>query len=308
MILLETPNRIIGDALRARLALANDPNARPEPLDITFAEFDDVMYHLTSSADEPHLVTVSLALKCFATLQAHGAAAVIAARFGAMAQAAPEAGHDLTLVVDTRAFPDDAAAREAQVDAVASVKRHVFSGPLEQVFDAVAKGAEGGDTIAVQYRPNETMWIVPQKEQVVVVFSVEFRDASDIPIAKVFLQEFAEARRQAGLGAAPPVSYTDEVPLELKGLDVQTAPNKSFVSFVVFPRNFEGAKREGTINMLHQFRDYLHFHIKASKGYMHSRMRASVVQWLKVLKQAVPEHPGGEKEKKTASGRTFVRK
>jgi actin related protein 2/3 complex subunit 2 len=57
-----------------------------------------------------------------------------------------------------------------------------------------------------------------------------------------------------------------------------------------------------------QFRDYLHFHIKASKGYMHSRMRASVVQWLKVLKQAVPEHPGGEKEKKTASGRTFVRK
>jgi actin related protein 2/3 complex subunit 2 len=207
MILLETPNRIIGDALRARLALANDPNARPEPLDITFAEFDDVMYHLTSSADEPHLVTVSLALKCFATLQAHGAAAVIAARFGAMAQAAPEAGHDLTLVVDTRAFPADAAAREAQVDAVASVKRHVFSGPLEQVFDAVAKGAEGGDTVAVQYRPNETMWIVPQKEQVVVVFSVEFRDASDIPIAKVFLQEFAEARRQAGLGAAPPVSW-----------------------------------------------------------------------------------------------------
>jgi hypothetical protein len=44
------------------------------------------------------------------------------------------------------------------------------------------------------------------------------------------------------------------------------------------------------------FRDYLHYHIKASKAYMHSRMRIRVDSFLKVLNRAKPEK---EKEMKT---------
>ena len=66
-----------------------------------------------------------------------------------------------------------------------------------------------------------------------------------------------------------------------------------------------GNKKSAAITMLTGFRNYLHYHIKASKTYLHMRMRKKVVGWLKVLNRAVPEV---EKEKKTAAGKTFTRK
>eukprot|EP00121_Abeoforma_whisleri_P015213 Awhi_evm2s14022 len=55
-----------------------------------------------------------------------------------------------------------------------------------------------------------------------------------------------------------------------------------------------------TVNLLETFRNYLHYHIKCSKAYLHCRMRARVSASVKILNRAKPEV---EKEKKTASGR-----
>ena len=75
---------------------------------------------------------------------------------------------------------------------------------------------------------------------------------------------------------------------------------------VLFPRNYiPGAVREETISRIQIYRDYLHYHLKCSKAYMHSRMRARVSEFLKVLNRAKPEDNSGEK--KLASGRTFRR-
>jgi actin related protein 2/3 complex subunit 2 len=217
---------------------------------------------------------------------------------------AAEQGYDVTLKVDVNKFPSD---KKRAMESIASVKRHLLAGPISSAFDSVSSG-NPGKAVGVEYRPGEHFWVVPQKDQLTVIFSVLFRDPSDVPVAKVFLQEFAEARRQGGLGTAPPVTYTDDVPLELKGMNVTPMKNKSFVSFVIFPRNWEGAKRKVTLDMLVQFRTNLLYHIKAAKSYLHARMRAKIVSWLKLLKQAQPEIPGVDKEKKTATGRTFVRK
>lgn len=75
---------------------------------------------------------------------------------------------------------------------------------------------------------------------------------------------------------------------------------------VLFPRHYApGAVREETISRIQIFRDYLHYHIKCSKAYMHSRMRARVSEFIKVLNRAKPEIQ--VTEKKLASGRTFRR-
>jgi actin related protein 2/3 complex subunit 2 len=58
--------------------------------------------------------------------------------------------------------------------------------------------------------------------------------------------------------------------------------------------------------MFTSFRNYLHYHIKCSKTYLHMRMRKRVVGWMQVLNRALPDLEGGEK--KTAGGKTFVRK
>jgi actin related protein 2/3 complex subunit 2 len=75
---------------------------------------------------------------------------------------------------------------------------------------------------------------------------------------------------------------------------------------VLFPRHFESVElREKVIDQLQMFRNYLHYHIKCSKAYMHSRMRTRVSEFLKVLNRAKPERQ--TTEKKTISGRTFIR-
>ena len=76
---------------------------------------------------------------------------------------------------------------------------------------------------------------------------------------------------------------------------------------VLFPRHLTPARREEVISHIQTFRDYFHYHIKASKAYIHSRMRRRTADFLQVLRRARPEaeEGGAAKERKTASGRTF---
>ena len=56
-----------------------------------------------------------------------------------------------------------------------------------------------------------------------------------------------------------------------------------YVTFVLFPRHTNPTNRDNTINLIHQFRTYLHYHIKCSKAYLHSRMRSKTSEFLKVM-------------------------
>ena len=69
-----------------------------------------------------------------------------------------------------------------------------------------------------------------------------------------------------------------------------------FFSTVLFPRHTNPQTRDNTINLIHMFRDYLHYHIKCSKAYIHSRMRAKTSDFLKVLNRARPEPKTVEKK------------
>jgi actin related protein 2/3 complex subunit 2 len=90
---------------------------------------------------------------------------------------------------------------------------------------------------------------------------------------------------------------------------------------VLFPRHLARQRREDVISHIQTFRDYFHYHIKASKAYIHSRMRRRTADFLQgkdilcfllmfilltitVLRRARPESEE-KAERKTASGRTF---
>jgi hypothetical protein len=62
---------------------------------------------------------------------------------------------------------------------------------------------------------------------------------------------------------------------------------------------------EKAVTMLANFRNYLHYHVKASKTYLHMRMRGKVKGWLQVLNKS--HHEKDAKDAKTASGKTFKR-
>ncbi len=154
----------------------------------------------------------------------------------------------------------------------------------------------------MHYRDRETMYVSAHKDRVTVVFSTLFTDADDVIIGKVFLQEFKEGRR--GNEQAPQVLFCHkDPPQELADSSALTGENVGYVTFVLFPRHIAPNQRERTIDLIHTFRDYLHYHIKCSKAYLHQRMRNRTSELLKVLNRARPdpENP----VKKTISGKSF---
>jgi actin related protein 2/3 complex subunit 2 len=181
-----------------------------------------------------------------------------------------------------------------------------LSAPFKKAFQDVEAGkGSGAPVIAIEYREEEAIYIKPDKENVLVIFSVNFKDAADQTIAKLFLHEFAQNSRS--INGSPPVSYsTKEAPLELKGVPgVRETDTHSFVTFVLFKGHLSAKNADKTINNLSTFRDYLHYHIKCSKALIHDRMRTRVESFKQVINQARPKK--GEVVKKTADGKTFVK-
>ena len=62
-----------------------------------------------------------------------------------------------------------------------------------------------------------------------------------------------------------------EPPMGLQDTDARTGEGVGYITFVLFPRHTGADTRDNTIDLIHLFRDYLHYHLKCSKAYIHSR-------------------------------------
>ncbi|CEH18482.1 Actin-related protein Arp2/3 complex, subunit ARPC2 [Ceraceosorus bombacis] len=299
MILLESENVIIRELLTACFA-------EPSAVDQTFTDFDGVSYHLEGSKTGP--ITLSIDLRCWRELEALGAIEVLRREYGTFLKAQSEN-------------------EQALVHKLSLLKRNIMAAPFERAFEiqkslaeslaASASAQEGshsappqgaGEIMSINYRDDEAIYIVPGNDRVTVVFSTTFKDETDRIFGKVFLQEFVDARRQPSIQNAPQVLYSNrEPPLEIRSIrGLNRSESVGYVTFVLFPRHFQNPDVTfTTISHIQLFRDYLHYHIKCSKAYMHSRMRHRVAEFLKILNRAKPEQ--AEKERKTASGRSFRR-
>ena len=191
------------------------------------------------------------------------------------------------------------------LEKISDLKKLIFSGPMEIAFTALQKRTSCiSPVIALEYRKNENIFICSSESKVVVIFHIDFQDSTDKAIAKVFLQEFAESQRT--VRSAPPVSYSKDPPGELIGVKYNyNTDSVGFLSFALEGRHVEGTKKETALSLLSGFRNYLHYHIKCTKTYLHMRMRHKGSHWLQVLNRAIPEI---QTEKKTIAGKTFIRK
>ncbi|OWF48555.1 actin-related protein 2/3 complex subunit 2-like [Mizuhopecten yessoensis] len=298
MILLEIQNRIVEETLTQKIKNVTE-GGKPDAIDITIADFDGVLYHISNPDDDKSKIRVSISLKFYKELQEHGADELIKREYGS--QLVPsEDGYDVSIVFDLEKLPDD---HEEAVRKAGLLKRNCFASVFEKYFDFQQKGQTGNKRAVIPYRDDETMYVESQKDRVTVIFSTIFKDDTDIIIGKVFMQEFKEVRRK--YQQAPQVLFTHrEPPTELQGTQARTGDNIGYITFVLFPRHTKADSRDNTINLIHTLRDYLHYHIKCSKAYIHSRMRAKTTDFLKVLNRARPE-PLKDRERKTVTGKTF---
>jgi len=296
MLLLESHNRIIFDTIQQLI----DSDKR-EPLDITVADFDGVLFHL-STPEAKNLLNLSLQWGCAQELLTNGAQKDLEQIYGPLL-VAPEAGYDVTIQLDLDNLPAD---KDKLPLKFAFLKRHLLAAPFKKTFGAIHNKKPSNNIIKIAYRQGEAFYIKPEDDRCMVIYQILFSDETDKVLAKLFLSEFADARKP--LRGAPDVKYLAEPPSDLSQCsDLEVGPGVGYVSFVLFENHLIPANAFKTINLIQSFRDYLHYHIKCSKAYMHTRMRNQVANWLQVLNRARNE-PFQKKEKKLASGRTFKRK
>jgi len=264
------------------------------------ADFDGVLFHLFTDANQKNLLSISISIKCWSELAKSGVDEVLKKQYGSNL-VAPESGYNATVQVDCSRPPADKAAFARNV---ALMKRHAFAAPFYKVFNDI-EAKKPGNLVEVAYRDDEAIYIKPETDRCIVIFSVRFKDQDDVVFAKVFLQEYADARKT--MSNAPSVTYSQkEPPMELKGVrNLRVGEAQGFVSFVLFQPHIAAAKREKTIDNIQTFRNYLHFHLKCSKAYLHTRMRNRVRTFLQILNRAKSDPEN--KDKKTITGKTFKR-
>lgn len=308
MILLEVPNLVVSDMLRQRMhsMAAKNGGGECKAVDVTVADFDGVLLHMGNPDPEVKTsIIVSIKLDFFHQLAEHGVVDYLKGVYGDLMQDEAESGYDVSLLLDLTKLsgPDDAIITQA-----ASLKRYCIGGVFDKYFKIQASGGAGvdGEPAIINYRPQETMFISAHRDRVTVVFSTLFNDDDDVVLGKLFLQEFSEARKKNQ--AAPQVIFKHKSPPdELSSMQgAMTGDNVGYVTFVLFPRHIDAKYATRTIDLIHSFRTYLHYHLKCSKAYLHSRMRFTATQLLKVLNRAKPE--AENKQKKTASGKSFIRR
>jgi len=314
MLLLDYQNVLIESLLKDRFS-----GAAPTSIDQVVSDFDGVTFHI-STPESKTKILVSINVKCFSELVNYGAEAVLNREYGPYI-VQPESAYDFSVQVDLDNLPADQEGKDDLVRRISLLKRNAMAAPFEQAFDEYAslheeaskytsesapQGIkEGGEVRAIHYREEEAIYIKASHDRVTVIFSTIFREETDRIFGKVFLQEFVDARRRA-IQNAPQVLFRNDPPLELQGvpgLPASGSGEVGYITFVLFPRHLTSQRREEVISHIQTFRDYFHYHIKASKAYIHSRMRRRTADFLQVLRRARPETE--EKERKTASGRTF---
>ncbi|KAK7744897.1 Arp complex subunit [Cytospora paraplurivora] len=314
MLLLDYQNVLIQSVLTERFS-----GAPPVNIDQTVSDFDGVIFHI-STPEAKTKIQVSIQIKCWKDLTKYGAEQILNREYGEYVVPA-EPGYDFSIVVDLENLPAEKEARDELVKNISLLKRNAMAAPFEQAYEEYYKlkeeaskftseeapqgVREGGEVKAIHYREEEAIYVKASHDRVTVIFSTIFREETDRVFGKVFIQEFVDARRRA-IQNAPQVLFRTDPPLELHGVpgvqDTGTG-EIGYVTFVLFPRHLTPQRMPDVISHIQTFRDYFHYHIKASKAYIHSRMRRRTADFLQVLRRARPDSE--EKERKTASGRTF---
>jgi len=291
---LESYNRIVYDVVHTQLV-----TEKAEEVDITIADFNQVVWHLWTNEGK---LNVSISCKCWNQIKANGGEEYFKKVYGSLLTR-PEPKYDVTISITLgKVYPEADAAKLSRL--ASRMSRNLLASVLHKMMDQATQRAAGGKVVQIDYRPNESVWFKQDGDRIVVIFSITFDDQDDVVFGHVFLNEFSKNMP----GAPACDTYLKDPPSELAG--IRNLHAHGYASFLLEARHYQPNKRENTCDVVLTFRNYLHYHIKCSKAYLHIRMRARVASLLQVLNRARQEVPVamGPRQAGGAPKRTFVRR
>lgn len=289
MKLLEVGNRMVVNCLQERLDDIAE-GLRVDKCILQFSDFDSSEYQVSCSDREN--IKVSLKLDYWKTLENDSNIInYLDSLYSDTLATRDEAveGYNITFNIAIQKLAHESKQQQQNtITKISCLKRNCFAAAFNPHFQA-HKQKETSTHTVIPFRPEETMFIRAKSENVVVIFSTIFKDPDDQILAKIFLAEFADAKTNQKSGHhAPPVMFSQDPPLEIKNnKHCLTGEHVYYLTFVLHSTHIK--KADNTIDLIHNFRTYLHYHIKCSKAYIHQRMRAKTGHFLQVLNRAKPE-------------------
>jgi len=315
MILLEAPNRILAQTVESQikpdLGLEEEGKTfKREPIDVRLCDFDDVAYRVVIDAEDRSQMKINMSMPFYNDIKDTGGEAAFEKHYGQY-KCEPADQFDVAISIK---FDDVAEGKEDElVGLIAMMKSNVIGGVFKHFYKLLQEGKSAdAQPFKFDIRSDTTIYFVPSKDRVTTIFSIDFKDKVDTVLAKVFMNEFKDARKI--IKFAPAINfYQTDCPKELSAFSIsQTAQEANIVGWLSFAVLDSHVKKDASIDqiseVLQSFRNYIQYHIKAAKSYFHSRMRAKCVDQLKVLNRAKQKpfmEEGKSKVKKTASGKTF---
>ena len=180
--------------------------------------------------------------------------------------------------------------QQKTITEVSKLRRNCFAAAFSPHFEAHKARNQTTEPMVIPFRDQETMFIKAKADHVVVIFSTTFKDKTDQVLAKEFLSAFADAKVSRGLNP-PNCILSKDPPREIKEHEqALIGDHVYYITFVLQNAHIEQTnKADNTIDLIHTFRTYLHYHIKCSKAYIHARMRKKTSEFEQILNRAKPE-------------------
>ena len=260
------------------------------------SDFNRGQWEITSDFEgkNPSLLTISASLICWQQLKQYGAEEYLKSIYGDLL-IEPVNGYNVSLRIECKGYSGN---KNEIALKIAQLQRNMLIAPGIKLIDEIKSGKAEDKLIQIDYRPGESMWYKTNGDRLTVIFSVHFDDPDDDVFGRVFIGEFQKS--QAGCPACDVIIRKGaNPPGELKNVKGLNADN-CYVSFVIEKRYMD--KKERLLEVLTQYSNYIQYHVKCSKAFLHIRMRNKVSAMQLVLNRAKQEKPV---EKKTMSGRTF---
>lgn len=126
---------------------------KAESIDITVADFDGVLFHISNINGDKTKIRTSISLKFFKQLQEHGAHELLKREYGSY-MIDTEDGFNVSLALDLDNIPED---WENLVKKFGLLKRNCFASVFEKYFDFQERGEEGHKRAVINYRNEETL-------------------------------------------------------------------------------------------------------------------------------------------------------
>ena len=300
MIILEIESAILKNLLERSL----DEHEKLSG-DYWFCDFDGVRFHVKFSGKKSDEVLVEMMIGCSNELNEYGAQELFDELYGQY-KTEPGSGSEITythaIKFDLKAMSPEE--QKKMITLAARLKANVVGAPFLWVAKQVAEKSNFAP-FEIPYRSatGESFFITPTDVGAACTFRIRFSDPGDKIIAGVFFQELAAARTR--VKSAPAVTYSNDLPSDLSGIssDVSSGDKSlyAYVTITMANAQLSDRKKQETSWYLPMFRDYLHYHIKCAKAFMHQKMRGRTAAMLKILNDAKPEPK--QKVRRTITGK-----